>query len=171
MRNMCVGAYVRRCVGYCGAAMLALLVTMGCAKPLVRASAKMMEPVVRSYPADPNQVYYAIRWALADRGYPVANENLPSGLITTAWRPTTADSHFLQPFRSRDYGTTGGYHQLELRVANEGAGRTRVEIISRLKNVIAYVQSSGRQETAVLDEIGHYLHSSDLGVTNVGVDE
>lgn len=150
--------------------MVALL-AMGCAKPLVRASAKMMEPVARSYPADPNQVYYAIRWALAHRGYPVASEHLPSGLITTAWLPTTADSHFLQPFRSRDYGTTGGHHQLELRVANEGPGRTRVEIVSRLKSVLAYVQSSGRQETAVLDEIGHYLHSGDIQVTNTGVEE
>lgn len=167
MRNACRRAGVPACLGLVCLAAL----SVGCAKPLVRASAQMMAPVARSYPAEPNQVYYAIRWALAHRGYPVANENLPSGLITTAWRPTTTDSHFLQPFRSRDYGTTGGYHQLELRVTNEGAGRTRVEITSRLKSVLANVRSSGRQETAVLDEIGHALQSSDIGVTNVGVDE
>ena len=160
-----------KCIRWIVSSLALLALTMGCAKPLVRASAEMMDPVTRSYAADPNQAYYAIRWALTARGYPVAREDLPAGMITTAWVPTKSDSHYLQPFRSRDYGVVPAYHQLEVRVTSEGTGRSRVEITSRLKSVVNFVRSSGRQEEAMLDEIANYLHSNDVGVTNVGVDE
>lgn len=142
-----------------------------CAHPMIRASVTPMDPVERQYAADPNRCYYAVRHALAARGYPVAQEDLPGGVITTAWVPTTADSHFLQPFRSRDYGTTGGYHQLEVRVVPSASGRTQVVVTSRCKSVAAFLVSSGVEEGAVLAAIGDYLRSAEVEVTNVGVDE
>ncbi|MBI2346739.1 MAG: hypothetical protein HYV03_07680 [Deltaproteobacteria bacterium] len=148
---------------------LLLIVLVGCAKPLVRASAESMAPVARTFAADPTPVYYALRWALTRRGYPVATEDLQSGLLTTTWVPTTVDSHYVQPFQAPDYGVTPSLHQLGVRIRPEGAGRTTVEITSQCKSVAAFTQSSGREERAVLDEAGHYLRSMEVDVTNLGV--
>ncbi|MBI4367623.1 MAG: hypothetical protein HY543_12475 [Deltaproteobacteria bacterium] len=163
-----VSAFVRQCVSH--GSLLLLFVCGGCAKPMIRANARMLTPITRTFSADPNRVYYAIRWALAAQRYPVARENLPEGIVTTAWLPTTSDSHFIRPFQSRDFGVVPGYHQIEIRVEPEG-GASRVSVTSRLKGIVAYMESSHRAERAVLDEIAHYLHSGDLGVTNLGAEE
>lgn len=151
--------------------LFAALLSMACAKPLIRASAKPMETMARQYAADANLIYYAIRWALSTRGYPVASEDLHGGLITTAWVPTRSDSHYLQPFATKDYGVTPSYHQLAIKIVPAGGGKTDVEITSHLKSIVSYVQSNGREEGAILGEIANYLHSSDLGVTNIGAEE
>jgi hypothetical protein len=148
---------------------MALLVSVACAKPLVRGHTVLLEPVKDSFNAGTNAAYYGIRWALAERGYPIGYENLAGGIITSAWIPTTSDSHFLQPFNSKDYGTTGAYHQLELHVL-PGGGVTTVSVASRVNSLVVGLKSSHREEKAVLQEIHNYLHGSGVQVTNVGVD-
>lgn len=146
-----------------------LLGVSACAKPMVTASTYTMEPVASSFSGTANAVYYGIRWALAARGYPVGFEDLGSGVVVTSWVPVKAASHYLQPFRTKDYGTTGAYHQLELRVS-PGGGGTSVSVTSRVKSLVQGIKSSGEEEQAVLQEIRNYLHGTDVNVTNVGVD-
>lgn len=143
-----------------------------CAKPTLRATSQPQPSVGKVYSADANTVYYAIRWALAERGYPVGSEDLPNGLVSSAWVPTKADSHFVQPFTSGapDYGATGSYHKLAIAVIPDGAG-TRVEVSSHVKSLAWHMQSSGREEKAVLKQISNYLHSHNVEVTNVGVED
>ncbi len=150
---------------------LALLVmTAACAKPLVRGNTRSLKPVSRSFPTGANAVYYALRWALSARDYPVGYENLHDGIISTAWVPTRADSHYVELFQRQDYGTVGAYHQLEIRVIPVGGG-TKVSVVSRVKSLVRNIHSSGREEKAVLDEVANYLHGREVQVTNVGVVE
>ncbi len=141
-----------------------------CAKPMATASTYTMQSVADNFSANANAVYYGIRWALATRGYPVGFEDLHGGVVVTSWVPVKATSHYLQPFRSKDYGVNGAYHQLELRVS-AGSGGTAVTVTSRVKSVVQGLHSSGEEEHAVLQEIRNYLHGTDVHVTNVGVDE
>ncbi|MBI2343039.1 MAG: hypothetical protein HYV02_01680 [Deltaproteobacteria bacterium] len=143
----------------------------GCAKPLVRGNVEAMPPVTKTFSAGPNAIYYGVRWALAERGYPVGFEDLHGGVITTAWVPVGANSHYLRPFKTPDYGTTGAYHQLEVRVMPTGGGGTTVSVVSRVNSIIRGLHSSGREEAGVLEEIQHYLHGSGVEVTNIGVEE
>lgn len=161
-----LGAIARKLVA--AMAFAGLVSGLACAKPLATASTYSMTPVTETFATTANAVYYGIRWALAARGYPVGFEDLHGGMVMTSWVPVKAASHYLQPFRSKDYGTTGAYHQLELRVSPGGEG-TAVSITSRVKSLIRGLHSSGEEERAILQEIQHYLHGTDLQVTNIGV--
>lgn len=132
--------------------------------------AKSVEYESRDYAAGANDIYYAVRWALVECGYPVANENLPDGIITTAWVPVKSDSHYVDVFGRPDYGVTNSYHQLEVQVVPEG-GRTTVKVGSRFKSMLAYLKSSGFEERKVLDRIGDRLRKAEPTVTNLGIDE
>lgn len=143
----------------------------GCTKELAESTTQSMDTVSRSFKGTANQTYYAIRWALAARGYPVGYEDLPGGVISSSWIATKAGSHYVAPFGNghRDYGQTGAYHQLELRVLPSG-GTTTVDVTSRTKSIIANLHSSGSEERAVLDEVGNYLRAN-TDVTNLGVEK
>lgn len=147
-----------------------LIMAAACAKPIVRATDSKLPAHEQTFAAGPNAIYYAIRWALAERGYPVGMENLHDGVLTTAWTPTKSDSHYLAPFGRPDYGAAGAYYQLEVRVIPEG-GQTRVAVESRVRSVARGHRSSGREEVAVLKEIAHYLRGQDVQISNVGAEE
>lgn len=154
---------------------MAALLLGACAKPALQASEQILPTKSRLFVADPNQTYYAIRWALASTGYPVGQEDLPRGVINTSWIPTRALAFYLDPFdrqseTARDYGDNAGYYQLELQVSSED-GKTRVTITPHVKSLLASLKSSGRQEDLVLNRIGDYLRSSEPDVTNVGIGE
>lgn len=147
------------------------MVAAACSKPLISATVKGdVEFVSRDYAAVPNDLYYAARWALLQRGYPIGSENLQEGVLTTAWVPVGATSHFLPLFGRQEYGTTGSYHQLEVQIV-PGEGRAEVRIGSRMKTLAAQLKSSGTEERRILDDIGAYLRKGDPNVTNLGLDE
>jgi hypothetical protein len=143
----------------------------GCNSQIIQAKASRdVHFYKRAFDASPNQCYYALRWALKINGYSLAKEDLPKGLISTTWKPVTADSHYLPQFGRRDYGATGGYHQLEVRVVPKGS-RTQVQVGSRVKAVVSRLESSGIEENKVLAEIGDYLRSKQPKITNTGMME
>lgn len=146
-----------------------LLLLGACAKPL--ASGKLQElPVVEEhYTQTPNDLYYALRWALAQQGYPVADEDLDAGHIATVWVPAKADSHYIAPFGVKDYGTTGAYYQLAVQVMPSQGG-TKVAVRSRVKSVIHNLRSSLREERALHREMANYLRTHNVKVTNLGVE-
>lgn len=146
-----------------------------CAKPAVVGKEQTLAPVERIFVADPNQAYYAIRWALAATGYPVGSEDLRNGVISTTWVPALAGSQYLDPYDrndpgARDWGNTGGYFRMDLQVIPEG-DKTRIVVTERVRSVIANIKSSGEQEARVLAKIGDYLRNGDPDVTNVGIKE
>lgn len=144
------------------------VVAAACAKPLVTAKAtKDVAYLSRSFPAELNECYAAVRWALRASGYPIANENLSNGIITTTWIPATSDSHVIMLFGHPDFGVTGAYHQLEVHVASED-GKTRIDIGSRVKSVASKVESTGIEERKVMSEIADYLRVSEPTITNIG---
>ncbi len=124
----------------------------------------------RDYNALPNDIYYAIRWALRDHGYPIGNENLHQGLITTAWMPVKSDSHCVWLFDRCDYGVINSYYQLDVYV-HTGTGRTLVKIGSRLKGLVENQVSTGREEKKILASIGDFLRKSTPDISNVGISE
>ena len=124
----------------------------------------------RDYATDPNDAYYAVRWALKENDLSVADEDLPAGVIKTSWVPVTSDSHYLALFGRRDYGVTGSYFQLEIHLVERG-GRTQVKVGSRAKTLVNNLKSSGEVEYAVLNDIGNYLRKSAPEITNLGVND
>lgn len=153
------------------ALVLAAMTLAACSKPLATAHiAPDVEYIGRSYAANANDTYYAVRWALNEAGLPVASEDLTAGIITTKWVPVTSDSHYIDVFGRRDYGVTNSYYQLDLRISFDG-GRAQVQAAARAKTLAARFKSSGIQERKVLDLIGAYLRTGEPEVTNLGINE
>jgi hypothetical protein len=150
-----------------------LSVAAGCVTPAITGKEQSTASVGHIYSANPNQVYYAIRWALAAAGYPVGHEDLANGRISTTWVPTTPQSHYLAPFDrgdpdTRDFGNLAGYYKLDLQVQPE-SDKTRVIVTSHVRSIVNLINSSGLQEEDVLKKIGNYLRSDDPTVTNLGI--
>lgn len=132
--------------------------------------AKPSQPLYfkKTYAAGPNDIYYALRWALRANGYPIAEEDLRNGVIKSRYVPIKARSHYLTLFGRQDFGVSGGYHQLEIRLVPQN-GNTEVQIGSRVESMVARLQSAGTEENMILDKIGDYLRSPQPQVTNLGV--
>ncbi len=151
--------------------MVAVIAAAGCNKPFVKAKASRdLHFYDRTFEATPNQCYYALRWALKANRYTLAKENLMDGILTTTWQPVSSDSHYLPLFNREDYGVTGAYHQLEVHVVPVGS-KTRVDVASRVKSVVANITSSGVEEHKVLAAVGDYLRSKEPDITNEGIAE
>lgn len=147
------------------------LVLAGCSKPM--ASAKVVSDVEyysRSYAANTNDTYYAVRWALKAVNIPVANEDLNNGVITTKWIPVSSGSHYIELFGRPDYGATNSYHQIDVHISSD-QGRSLVKVGSRIKTLAANFKSSGNIEKKVLDEVGNFLRTSEPDITNLGINE
>jgi len=143
---------------------------MGCTKTYRVATPSSPRLIKHTFAASPNDIYYALRWALRAYGYPIAEEDLQNGVIKTRYVPVKAHSHLLDTFGSPDYGINGAYHQLEVRLVPQN-GKTEVQIGSRIQSVVANLKSSGREERLILEKVSHYLRSPNVQVTNLGVQE
>lgn len=153
------------------ALLLACALLAGCSKPMAEARvASDIKYFSRTYAATANDTYYAVRWGLRQAGFPVAVEDLNAGTVVTRWMPVTSDSHAIMVFGHPDYGVTNSYHQLEVRISFEG-GRSKVEVGSRVKTLVAGLASTGVSERKVLDAIGGYLRTNAPTITNLGVNE
>lgn len=155
--------------------LLLAMMCSACATPSMSAKEQSLSPVERTFTADANQAYYAIRWALAATGYPVGNEDLRNGTISTTWVPTKVGSQYLDPFDrndpgTRDFGNRGGYYRMDLQVIPED-GKARIVVTSQVRSIVANLKSSGEQEDRVLNKIGDYLRNADPDVTNVSIPE
>lgn len=144
---------------------------VSCSKPLVSASVKGdIGYLSRDFAATPNNVYYAIRWALQERRYPIANEDLQGGILTSAWVPTKSDSHYIEMFGKPDMGVTNSYYQLEVQVIPQGS-RTEVKVGTRIKSVVSTLKSTGFEERKILSSIGDNLRKSEPDISNLGIEE
>jgi hypothetical protein len=155
---------------------LALIVIMvsavlaSCAKPLATAHTVDMNSFSREFAAVPNDAYYAVRWALKERGISVAEEDLPGGIVKSSWMPVTSDSHYVEIFDRRDFGVTNSYYRVEVQLTDRG-GRTLVRVATKLKTLVNNMQSSGEVEYGVLNDVGNYLRKGAPEITNLGVND
>ncbi len=142
-----------------------------CSKALVDGKITAFEGVSRVFDCDANKAYYAVRWAIQQEGYPVANENLVDGVLETDWIPTKSDSHYIAPFGRRDFGANAAYHQVVVNISPVSGGKTKVEVLTKINAVFAHGKTSLVQENKVLSRIADYLRDPNITVTNLGVEE
>lgn len=142
----------------------------GCAKVYRTAEPSDPKFIERQFLATPNEVYYALQWALKVSDYPIAEENLAGGIIHTRYVPVKATSHYVEIFGRKDYGVTGAYHQLEVQVLPAGE-ETKVRIGSRVKGIVSNLKSSFTEEKKVLADVSNYLRDPNVRITNLGVKE
>ncbi|MDO8527476.1 MAG: hypothetical protein Q7T03_07310 [Deltaproteobacteria bacterium] len=143
----------------------------GCTKTY--AVAKPTKPYMykQNFANSPNDLYYALRWALRTYGYPIAEEDLQNGVIKSHYVPVRAYSHYVPLYIDRkDYGANGAYHQLEVRLVPK-SGNTEVMIGSRIQSIVVPMKSSGTEEHMILDKVADYLRSANVQVTNVGLQQ
>ncbi|MBU4484126.1 hypothetical protein KKA47_01760 [bacterium] len=150
---------------------LLILLSVSCAKPLYVAKDLPVEYVSKTYEGSSYaDVWHATRWALRMTEYPVKDEDKRQGTIITSWVSVETDSHYVEFFNRKDYGTTGSYHQLEIHVLNMG-GSVKVEVGSRAKSMLTNLKSTKSEEKLILQKISDALRSEDIRVTNVGLEE
>lgn len=161
-----------RCFLWIASSLVLLAMTTQFACTKVYRTAKPTEPKLykKTFAANPNQIYYALRFALKKQGYPIAEEDLKGGVIKTRYVPVKAASHYVAVFGHKDFGVNGAYHQLEVRLLPQ-EGKTLVEIGSRIQAVLSPVKSSGAEEQMILEGIADYLRLPSVQVTNLGLQE
>lgn len=143
-----------------------------CNTPLVGARvARDIKYVSEVFPAGKEATYYALRWALKNHGYPVAEENIKKGYFKTSWVPTTSDSHAMEVFGRPDFGVNGAYFRMDVNIISEGPDSSRVEVGSEIKSVASGVKSTGIEEKRILREAGRFLRVSEPNITNLGIEE
>lgn len=141
-----------------------------CTKVMVYGKDRPVDPVVRHYAATPQDVYAAAKSVLTEMGYKIGFDSDKRYRLRTGWQPTTADSHYVELFGRKDYGTVGAYYRIHLYV-EESDGASDVSIMSTPRSTVPNVKSSGRVEKKILDLIANQLRPDDIEITNVGLQE
>lgn len=143
------------------------LAAVGCTKTFSVAKPKNLPAYRATFSASPNDLYYALRWALTANDYPIAVEDFQNGVITSRYVAVSASSHYLDVFGRRDFGVTNSYHQLEVRLTPKGE-KTIVTLHSRIQGVAQPLRSTGEEEKKILAKIGDYLRKNTVQITNLG---
>ena len=145
-----------------------LVSTSYCAKPILYGKVQQVMPIRRAYDRSYDQVYQAAKWALDQFHVPIDEEDKLRGSIISAWVPSGPDSHYVEVFNRRDYGTVGAYYHLDLAVYQQG-GQIQVVVRAVAKSVVSRLRSTGIVENQVLDRIDTYLRNQDIEITNLGI--
>lgn len=144
---------------------------LSCARPLAEGKLFSMEPVSKAIPADANTVYYAIKWAMDECGYPLGPEDLVGGVIESKWVPIGAGSHYVNVFGGKDYGSNAAYYKMVVKIIPAEGGGCRVEARTDVKSIINNIKSTGDKEREILAKIAEHARGYDITVTNLGVEE
>ena len=144
----------------------------GCATPLAEGKVYPMKPVSKVISADANTIYYGVKWAFQEMGYPLGPEDLAGGVIESKWVPTGAGSHYVNVFNRKDYGATdGAYYKMVIKIIPGVEGGSRVEAKTEVNSIIMNVETTGDKERAVLQKISEHARGNFIKVTNLGVEE
>lgn len=150
------------------ALVFALGALVGCSKPLLYGNIQETQEIVKLYQVPPADAYRATKEALLFRGYSLKLEDPQNMILETYWQPTTADSHFVNVFGQRDYGTVGAYYRLVVKVTPKGNG-SRVGISNVAKSFISNLKSSQAEESKVFEKVSDFTRKQDIKVTNIGL--
>ena len=139
-----------------------------CAEPLLYAKTQQVIAVTRSYTQGYDKVFDAAKWALIREKYSIIDESRSRGTLITNWTPSTPDSHYVEVFGRRDYGTTGSYYHLDLAIYQDH-GHIQVVVRSITKSLVNRLHSTGITENKILDDTHTYLLGKDIEITNLGI--
>lgn len=142
-----------------------------CQTPMAEGKLYDMEPVSRIFSSNANTLYYAVKWAMAQNGYPLGIEDLDGGVIESKWVPTGAGSHYVDLFDGKDYGTTGAYFKMIVRIQPLTDGRCKVIAKTKVNAFVNNMKSSGEKEMDMLASIAIGYRSDNIKTTNLGVEE
>jgi len=144
------------------------LTVVACSKPALYGTIQEADEVVQYYQVPPADAFKATKEALTFRGYSLKTVDDTAMTIETFWQPTTADSHYVEVFGRRDYGTVGAYYRLAVKVTPRGEG-SKVAITNVAKSIISNLKSSHRTEDAVFEKVSDFTRKRDIQVTNIGL--
>lgn len=144
---------------------------MACAKPLVTGNITATEPISKIIPSDPNTIYYAIKWAMEQMGYPEGPEDLPGGVVESKWVPVGAGSHYIELFDGKVYGANSAYYKMVIKITPLGVGSSKVEAYTEVNSIVKNTKSSGDKERAILAKISDHVRGDHITVTNLGVED
>jgi len=148
--------------------LLSLVAAWGCSKPALYGSTMESPPMVHYFDVPPQEAFRAAKESLLFRGYSIKQEDAQNFTLETYWQATTADSHYVEVFRRKDYGTVGAYYRLFVKIKPRNNGSS-VSITNVAKSFISNVKSSQREETEVMDKIADFTRKRDIQVTNIGL--
>ena len=149
----------------------ASMVITGCAKPLVTGNVVRTQGISKVFRTDPNTLYYAIKWAMGELGYPDGEEDLKGGIIQTKWVPTGAASHSTEFMGGRYYNPGPSYYKLVIKVVPLGSGETKVEVSTEVNGLVRRVATTGEKEREFLEKVALHAREKDITVTNLGGEE
>lgn len=149
-------------------AFILVLIFFGCSKPALYGTLQENEAMVKYYQVSPEAAYRAAKEALVYLGYSLKKEDPEKKFLETFWQPTTADSHYVEVFGRRDYGTVGAYYRMVVKITPRRGG-SQVSIINAAKSFISNLKSSQRQEVLVFEKVDDFTRKRDIQVTNIGL--
>lgn len=147
-----------------------ILISLGCAKPLAVGKDATMQTVAKTIPANPNTIYYAVKWAMDQCGYPLGTENLADGVIESKWVPVGAASHYVDSIAGKDYGANAAYYKMIITIVPVDSGDSRVEAQTVVKSIVNDMMSTGDKEREILAKITEHSRTNNIEVTNLGVE-
>ncbi len=151
--------------------LIALLATTGCTKVLVYGKDHPAAATIeKKFSAPAKETFESGKKALDMLGYKIDDSDEAKGSIRSGWMSTKSNSHYLDLFERKDYGTTGAYYRVEISIEEEG-GKSVVTISTPVRSLVNHVISSGREERRVLNKMADLLRREDFEMTNVGVQE
>ena len=126
------------------------------------------DPLEKKFHGSVTDTFESSKKALEMLGYKIQEASSERGIVKSGWRSTKPNSHYLDIFNRKDYGTTGTYYQVVIQIEEEG-GMSTVAVSTPVRSLINHVTSSYREERKILDKIGDLLRRDDFELTNVGI--
>lgn len=140
-----------------------------CSKPALYGTLQESPPIVRYYQVSPQDVFRASKEALLFLGYSVKQEDPAQGQLETFWQASTADSHYVLVFGRKDFGTTGAYYRIVIKIKPRGQGGSEVTMTNAAKSYISNLKSSTEEENKIFSKIDDFTRKRDIQVTNIGL--
>jgi hypothetical protein len=147
---------------------LAATLLAACSKPLLYGNLQETEEIVKTYQVPPAEAFRAAKEALLFKGYSLKQEDPTNFILETYWQPSTADSHYVNVFGRKDFGTVGSYYRLVVKITPKGNG-SRVGISNVAKSFISNLKSSQQEEDKIFEKISDFTRKQDIQVTNIGL--
>lgn len=140
-----------------------------CTKKMVYSKDYNASPWSARFQEDRANVMDAAEKALKQFGYEILTKD--DQRLVTGWRPVEGDSHYAKLFDRRDYGVSdGAYYQMTIDVMEEGS-RMKVLVGTVVKSIAGPLESSGKVEKRILNQMQDTLRSPQIEMSNVGVEK
>lgn len=143
----------------------------GCTKVLVYGKNYDTDPRKLIFSNSREDVLAAVKKTLDRHGYQIHYQDEETGRFITGWKSTEAESHYFNLFERKDYGVAdGAYYKLVVNVMPENRYQ-KVLVSTTVKTITGKLESSGKLEAKLLNQMKDYLQAPQIEMTNVGVEK